>query len=155
MYIVEASMSESLADYVQRIRNKKNISTLKVEEQSKGKITNSYVSKIENGYITNVSPEKLKALAKGLGVPEEEVFTVARGSKSKGSRLVEEIISYVSELSVARQKDILSFSKLFYEEVTVTEQGKSGGVTIKVPKEPEYEVNNVTKKSRKKLNING
>ncbi len=45
------------------------------------KIASSYVSRIENGVAdpTGITPKKLSALALGLGVPEEEIFAIARG----------------------------------------------------------------------------
>jgi len=69
---------ESLEDFVRRVRKEKGLSTPDIERISGGTITDGYVSQIENGYIKNVSPEKLIALAKGLGVSEEEIFAVAR-----------------------------------------------------------------------------
>lgn len=71
---------EALSDFVRRIRGEKNLSLMKVNLRSGGQIAGSYVSRIENGYILNVTPKKLRALAKGLGVSEDEVFVMARGS---------------------------------------------------------------------------
>lgn len=122
MFIVKRPMTETLADYIRRVRNDKGLSTQNVEEASRGGITDGYVNRIENGYIKNVSPEKLKALAKGLGVPEAEVFAVARGAKQKGSRLIDEIINYLPELTLPRQRDILSFVKMFYDEAIAHRQ---------------------------------
>lgn len=72
-------MKESLSDYVRRVRNAKGLSTTDVQKQSRGGISDAYVSRIENGEVKNVSPEKLTALAKGLDVQQEEIFRVARG----------------------------------------------------------------------------
>jgi transcriptional regulator with XRE-family HTH domain len=74
---------EDLADYVSRVRVEKGLTTQDVAERSGGTITRGYVSHIENRHSINVTPNKLKALAKGLGVPVEEVFSKARGSKSE------------------------------------------------------------------------
>ena len=79
LFTVNSRETETLPDYVRRVRNEKDLSTADVEKRSGFGITDGYVSRIENGYIKNVSPEKLKALARGLGVPEDEVFAVARG----------------------------------------------------------------------------
>ena len=72
-------VQENLADFVRRIRNEKRLSTPDVERLSNFRITDGYVSRIENNGVKNVSPEKLSALAKGLGITEEEIFAVARG----------------------------------------------------------------------------
>ena len=73
---------ETLSDFVRRIRSEKNLSLMSVQRRSGGQIAGSYVSRIENGYILNVTPKKLRALAKGLGVSEDEVFAIARGSST-------------------------------------------------------------------------
>jgi transcriptional regulator with XRE-family HTH domain len=72
---------ETLADFVRRVRNEKNLSLTDVERRSGDQIANSYVSRIENGLVTNVSPQKLTALAKGLGVDDSEVMAIAFGKK--------------------------------------------------------------------------
>jgi len=76
---VNSKRTETLPDYVRRIRIEKRLSTVDVEKQSGNRISDSYVTRIENGYVKNVSPEKLQALAKGLGVTEDEIFAVVRG----------------------------------------------------------------------------
>lgn len=73
---------EDLADYVRRIRQEKGLSVQEVENTARRaglKISRSYVSQIENRYILSVTSAKLQALAKGLGVTEDEIFAVARG----------------------------------------------------------------------------
>lgn len=73
------TMSETLQDYVRRLRIEKNLSAVDVETRSSNTISDAYILQIENGHARNPSPEKLKALAKGLGVSEDEIFRVARG----------------------------------------------------------------------------
>lgn len=96
---VNSSKPESLSDYVRRIRQEKNLSTPDVERLSGGKITDAYVSRIENGHVKNVSPEKLMALAKGLQVPEDEIFSIARG-KSLEPMTPHDFISALEALGV-------------------------------------------------------
>lgn len=76
---VNMQRQETLAEFVKRVRNEKRLSLNDVQRQSGNQIANSYVSRIENGIVTNVTPEKLKALAKGLHISEEEIFAVVRG----------------------------------------------------------------------------
>jgi transcriptional regulator with XRE-family HTH domain len=78
-FAVNMEQIETLADYVRRVRQEKNLSLNDVVRRSGNQIANSHVSRIENGLTTNVTPEKLKALAKGLGVPEEEITSVVFG----------------------------------------------------------------------------
>jgi transcriptional regulator with XRE-family HTH domain len=74
------SERETLADYVRRIRNEKGLSLSDVRRASGNRIANSHISRIENGEVKGVGVEKLTALAKGLGLPGEELFAVARGT---------------------------------------------------------------------------
>jgi transcriptional regulator with XRE-family HTH domain len=71
---------ESLSDFVRRIMSEQNLTYREVEARAKGKITGGYVNDIVQKKTTNPSIDKLKALAKGLGRPEDEVMSIARGS---------------------------------------------------------------------------
>jgi transcriptional regulator with XRE-family HTH domain len=50
-----------------------------VERMSGGRITDGYVASITTNRATNLSVDKLVALADGLGVDADELFYVARG----------------------------------------------------------------------------
>jgi transcriptional regulator with XRE-family HTH domain len=78
---VDRKQTETLADFVRRVRNEKGLSLLDVQRNSRGQIAGSYVSRIENGIADadGVTPKKLQALAQGLQVSEDEVFDIARG----------------------------------------------------------------------------
>ena len=70
---------EGLSRYVDRIMKEKHLSRSDVKLRSGGEITDSYVSAIINGVATNLSVEKLKALARGLRVSERKLVDVAFG----------------------------------------------------------------------------
>jgi transcriptional regulator with XRE-family HTH domain len=72
-----AKKKEDLADYVRRMLKEKSLTTRQVEDRAKRKgkrIAHSYISRIISRTATNLSVDKLKALAAGLGVREKEVF---------------------------------------------------------------------------------
>ena len=69
----------NLSRYVRRVIKEKNFTVRQVELMSGGRITGGYVNGIMNGTAKNPSIDKLKALAKGLVVSEDEIFRVARG----------------------------------------------------------------------------
>lgn len=106
---VNSKRIESLADYVRRVRQEKGLSTLDVERNSGNQITDGYVSQIENSYVKNVSPKKLQALAKGLGVSEEEIFAVARGKSLNEAEAVDaemaHFASRVKKLTPQQRRD--------------------------------------------------
>lgn len=70
---------ETLAEYVTRVIKEKRLKQDEVRRQSRGHITDGYIRGIMKGKARNLSVDKLKALALGLGVPEDELFRVARG----------------------------------------------------------------------------
>ena len=86
-------MKISLAEFVKKKRAEMRLSTTDVERRSGGRISDSYISRIENGHIHNVSPNKLDALAEGLGVPVDELYRVARGLDPEGSKEKLEILA--------------------------------------------------------------
>lgn len=74
----DVTKKETLMDYVRRVMDEKGLKPGDVQRNSRGKISDSYVNTILTE-PKNLSVEKLKALALGLGVPEDDVFDVARG----------------------------------------------------------------------------
>ncbi|MDQ1592976.1 MAG: hypothetical protein QOG71_3603 [Pyrinomonadaceae bacterium] len=79
---VDKKQAGDLSDYLRRKLNEDETLTLrKIEERSGGKITHSYLSKILNRVVKNPSVEKLQAIAKGLGVSDDEVLAAVRGKR--------------------------------------------------------------------------
>jgi transcriptional regulator with XRE-family HTH domain len=76
---LEKKPMESLGDFVRRVRRENRLSTTDVEKRSGGRISDAYVTRIENGQVKNVSGEKLAALAKGLGITEPMLFSLVCG----------------------------------------------------------------------------
>ena len=74
-------MTESLAEYVSRIRRQKGLSLRQIEDNCKKKLTASYIGRIAKGKFTNPSMETVAALAEGLGVDLKEIFVVAFGKQ--------------------------------------------------------------------------
>lgn len=77
---------ESLARYVRRVLKEKGLSYAEVEERSEGAISDSYIGNIVTGSVGSVTVAKLKALARGLDVSEDEIFGVARGTAAADLR---------------------------------------------------------------------
>jgi transcriptional regulator with XRE-family HTH domain len=85
---INKSGREDLSRYVRRIMSQKQLKVRDVELQSGGQISNGYVSGIMSGSITNLSIDKVKALARGLGVDVHEILDVICGPKERaGTRL--------------------------------------------------------------------
>ena len=80
-----------LSDYVRSMMRRKGLTLRDIERKSGGKITDGYVSGIINGEATNLTVEKLKALAAGLGVEASDLFEAACGKKDHNGRLAETV----------------------------------------------------------------
>lgn len=121
---------ESLADYVRRVRAEKGLSLTDVQRQSARSgpaIAGTYVNRIENGQALNPSTDRLKALARGLHVPEEEVFARARGVPPKtGLEAREaELVSYFRELGPDEQRFLIVTTKALHRERRSSPRRKS------------------------------
>lgn len=70
---------DALSDYVRRIAYEKRLSYREIAKRTGQRISHGTVSDIINRRSKDIKAETLKALALGLGVPEEEIFAIARG----------------------------------------------------------------------------
>lgn len=89
------SVQDRQADLARFVRQKMddlNLSTYDVERRSGGAITHGSVWNILNQRVKDVKSGTLSALAKGLGISEEELFDVYRGKQPAGDGVLEEEI---------------------------------------------------------------
>jgi transcriptional regulator with XRE-family HTH domain len=79
---------DSLSSFVQRVIRQKNLSIRDIQTRAGGpdKIAASYISRIINAKVTNLSVDKLTVLAEGLGVDPFELFAAATGRQMRGAR---------------------------------------------------------------------
>lgn len=68
-----------LSAYISSIVKERELNLEEVAQRGRGQISAGYIHDLMNEKAKNPSVSKLQALAKGLGVPEEELFRVARG----------------------------------------------------------------------------
>jgi transcriptional regulator with XRE-family HTH domain len=127
-----AKTQESLPDYVRRIRSERGLSCMDVQTRSARagrKIAASYVNRIENGVGRRPSNDRLLALAHGLGVPEEELLTVARGAVPAQKEDAEEmrLTMLFRDLSEDRRRVILSMVETFHREHSSEPEVKPDG----------------------------
>jgi transcriptional regulator with XRE-family HTH domain len=72
-------IKENLSQFVRRIIKEKKLKLRHVQDRSGGRIAQSYVSRIMTGDVTNITLDKLVALAKGIGEDEHTLFTAYLG----------------------------------------------------------------------------
>jgi len=111
---------ETLGAFVRRIRIEKRLSCKDVEKRSAryGRaISGAYVNRIENQDKLNPTPDRLVALAKGLGIPPQELLARAAGVVSS-NRAGEDLhfITVFNELSAKRQADVMKIVDMWHSE---------------------------------------
>jgi transcriptional regulator with XRE-family HTH domain len=72
-------MRENLEQYVRRILQEKGLTFADVHRRAGGEISKGYVCDISHGSTASLTVRKLQALARGLDVPEDDLFAIARG----------------------------------------------------------------------------
>ncbi|HEX6624046.1 MAG TPA: helix-turn-helix domain-containing protein [Pyrinomonadaceae bacterium] len=110
---------EDLADYVRRVRYEKGLSQRDVEVRSGGGISKGYIGQIETREVLghSVTPQKLQALAAGLGISEDELFAVARGVSSAGDLSLEEVrlLHFYRSIPPGRRADAIGYLEMLFK----------------------------------------
>lgn len=115
--------AEDLADFVRRVRAEKGLSLKDVEDRSGGAISKGYVGHIENRHVLGsaVTAQKLFALAKGLGVTEDEVLAAVRSITFEESRSFDSEIFVMfkgfDELSDEDKAELLTSVRMLGAEI--------------------------------------
>jgi transcriptional regulator with XRE-family HTH domain len=78
-------VKENLSQLVRRVVKEKKLKLRDVQDKSGGKIDESYVSRIMTGNVTNITLDKLVALAKGIAEDEHTLFTAYLGHPSRST----------------------------------------------------------------------
>lgn len=101
-------LQETLPDYVRRVIHEKGLNYREVARRSGGAISHGAVGHIVNGVSTDVRKDTLQALAKGLGVPEDELFAVARGKDIREPSFEHQrLIEMYEDIPPQCQKDVM------------------------------------------------
>jgi transcriptional regulator with XRE-family HTH domain len=72
-------ITETLSQFVRRVMKQKALNARDIERNSNKRIDNSYISKIINGSVTNLTANAIVALAHGLGVNPHDLLTAISG----------------------------------------------------------------------------
>ena len=113
-----------LSEFIRKIISEEDLSQRYLVERAerKGyKITQSYISQIISGAASNITIEKLRALAAALDRPEEELFNIALGRKTEEGRLrdalVTSLLDKFSQLTDADKKEMVVLLKAINREI--------------------------------------
>jgi transcriptional regulator with XRE-family HTH domain len=77
--IVVSAQLQALSEFVRAVMNEKGLNYRQVAERSGGLISHTTVFDVVNLRSKDVKATTLRGLAKGLGVSDDEIFSVARG----------------------------------------------------------------------------
>lgn len=123
----------SLADYVRRIRNEKNFSLAQVSARSHGRIGKTHINRIENGTVGRVSLLKLRALALGLDVSEDDLIAVAQGKPppTHATKNEAKLLSHFRQLSAAHHEDVLVMLQALAKRISAKANKRSQGAAVK------------------------
>jgi transcriptional regulator with XRE-family HTH domain len=109
---------EDLADFMRRMRSEAGLSIRQVAKRSGGGISHGYVNQIENRSVlgSSVSPARLIAIARGLGISEDALFAVARGKPLKEIEAMQsQLLAFFGQLPTERQEDVLRLTKALHQ----------------------------------------
>lgn len=90
IFVMDSGKTLTLGEFVRKVRTDKGLSVAEVSERSGGKISTSYVSKLELEPRVNPSFPKIQALAKGLGVTEAEITGIIKGQSADKNSVINE-----------------------------------------------------------------
>lgn len=92
----------------------KGLSTYDVARRSGNLITHQTVWSLLNAQGKDVKVGTLKALAKGLGVAEDEIFAVARGKSVSGDLQLDEskLLEYFRTLEAESRDVLLAYAEM-------------------------------------------
>ena len=121
----QRTTDETFAEFVKRTREEKRLSLNDVAANSKRKgkgISNAYVSKIENGQQTNVTPRMLRALADGLQIPYDLLEAKYRGLDPEERREIREALLNAmlydfEKLNDKDQKHLFPYLEMVYKQI--------------------------------------
>ena len=85
---------QALSVYVAAVMDEKDLTPAQVSRMAGGEITGAYVRGLAGGSSSNPSVSKLKALARGLDVDEDNLFRIARGLSPDKDKSEEDRLRY-------------------------------------------------------------
>jgi transcriptional regulator with XRE-family HTH domain len=116
------TVSTDLGEYVRRVMKLKGLTQKDVQRMSGGRITDGYVASITIGRASNLSVEKIKALADGLGVDVDELFHIACGVPETDTRRIDPLMILETLQRAVTSPDV---SQILHEVVAMSPQERA------------------------------
>jgi transcriptional regulator with XRE-family HTH domain len=106
------SVKENLSQLVKRVVQEKKLKLRQVEQKSGGKIARSYVSRIMTGDVSNITLDKLIALARGLELDPHTLFTAYYGRSPSSTDESQEVFEWGAVEFVEMMREVVGNPKL-------------------------------------------
>jgi len=117
----------NLGEYVKRVMKLKGLTQKDVQRMSGGRITDGYVASITTGRAKNLSVDKLRALADGLGVDTDELFHVACGLRGPDGSGVSNASDSLVILETVQQAVMSpAVTQILHEVVSLSPEERAG-----------------------------
>ena len=94
----KSDKNNRLSEFITQKMIEKRLTSYDVQQRANNLINQSYVVKLKNGDVTNLSVAKLEALAKGLDVTKEELFSIVHGGSPSSQNIVNEQFQNLSQI---------------------------------------------------------
>lgn len=107
----------NLATFVKQKMDSERLSSYDVARRSDNAISQSNINRVARGEVRNPAPEKLKALARGLGVPYDTLLNVAyQDEHDLDDPTIPAIIDYCAALPQPVREDVLEIVKALHRK---------------------------------------
>lgn len=106
----------NLATFVKQKMDAERLSSYDVARRSDNAISQSNINRVARGEVRNPAPEKLKALARGLGVPYDTLLNVAYQDEREDDLTIPAIIDYCAMLPAPVREDVLEIVKALHRK---------------------------------------
>lgn len=123
-HFVVSGERESLADYLRRVISEKNLKYRQVALRSGGRISHASISAIIKGQTKDIKSSTISALAKGLDVPEADLFAIVRGkplsSEEQANEEKERIWAMYTDIPRQCQKDVMDLLEVLQRNHSIS-----------------------------------
>jgi transcriptional regulator with XRE-family HTH domain len=115
---VVSDLRQRLAAFVREKMKEGSLSYREIARRSRGLISHSTVADIVNERYRDISTSTLRGLARGLGVPEPDMFAIGHGRAAEAGEDPRELnlLIYFRNLPAERQADLLRIARMFNRE---------------------------------------
>lgn len=123
--LVVNTVQERIGSYVAQIIKDKKLNYREIARRANNQISHSAVGDIINGRVKDIRVETLQALAKGLGVPEDDLLAVAFGKKGERGVLESRLLHCFRDLPLDRQQILVLIAEALIGDQSFEEADES------------------------------